>query len=133
MATLFSKISVNRVEPTEASYGDSVRVFVPVTYITGREGEYFTVYAAIGNERTLFFDEILFAERRYYFLATPIWATVTVYVDIPITEKISLGTYDVYAKVKEPNFVSETLLNCITIVGIPEAAFSNLVATYRRA
>jgi hypothetical protein len=121
---------VTYTTPVEA--GETCTVKVRFTYQGPSISR--SLYAAIGNKHTGYFDEILYGSRT---VSVPNTETPTQYeaeVGIAITSSISPGgsPYDVYAKINgaTPYIISPILENVITVTGAPaEPSFSNLQIT----
>jgi hypothetical protein len=88
------------------------------------------IYAAIGNSGIWGFDEILHASRDIYVPLAQVWTQFPATVKIPITSAISAGIYDIYAKLLDPQIVTDPLKDVVKVES-SEPVFSSLSATYR--
>jgi len=112
----FRNITIDSIEPTEVEVGDTVRITARVEH--RGSADVATIYAAIGIQGWLWFDEILHDQRAWSFAQSSGWEDYYPWVDIDISA-IPSGVYDAYVKVRAPLLVSPTVHNCITIVTMP--------------
>jgi hypothetical protein len=111
-------ISLQAPQVVELNVGDTLRVVTTFGY--RGPSRQLTLYAAIGSQGMLWFDEII-ASQRTIDLPESLsgFTTCEESVDIPITEVISGGTgYDLMAKIKEyPSQTEVRVADVVNIIG----------------
>jgi len=113
-------ISMQSPQVVELNVGDSLRLVTTFGYLG--PSRQLTLYAAIGNQGMLWFDEIIAAQRT---ITLPeslgSFTTCEESIDILITEAISPGSgYDLMAKIKEyPSQTEVRVVDVVNVIGTP--------------
>jgi hypothetical protein len=113
-------ISLQAPQVVELNIGDTLRLAITFGY--RGPGRQLTLYAAIGSQGMLGFDEIIAAQRPITLPESlSSFTTCEESIDISITEAISPGTgYDLMAKIKEyPSQTEARVADVINIIGAP--------------
>lgn len=124
----YRNLEIVSYSPTELSVGDSLQITFRVEHIG--EAQTGTLYAAIGVKDT-WFDEILKNDISVSFPESEVWESKTMNISIPITQVISSGEYEFYAKligVTGPDLYVYSPQNVLAIEGIPpEVVLSGII------
>jgi len=107
--------------------GDKLRV--TCRYSHRGKAESVLLYAAIGNSGWAGFDEVLHGSKTISVPEDTSWQFREAYVDIAITSAISVGVYDLYAKIDGgiPKVISPTLHDVVEVLAeIPDSEFGEI-------
>ena len=109
--------------------GDKLRVTCQYSHIG--EAESIQLYASIGSEGWLGFDEILNASKTINVPEDLSWEYHEAYVDISITLALDGGLYDLYAKLGGlvPKVISPTLLDVVEMIAVGDSEFGEITIT----
>ena len=109
--------------------GDKLRVTCQYSHIG--EAESIELYASIGSEGWLGFDEILHASKTISVPEDLDWEYHEVYVDISITSSLDGGLYDLYAKLGGliPEAISPTLEDVVEMLAVGDSEFGEITIT----
>ena len=113
----------------QVTAGDKLRIYCRYTHIGKADSQ--PLYAAIGNDGTFGFNEILHASKTLSVPEDASWQTREDYVDISITTSISTGVYDLYAKIGGtfPKVISPTLQDVVAVSQIGDSDFGEISIT----
>ena len=106
-----------------------MRIYCRYTHIGKADSQ--PLYAAIGNDGTFGFNEILHASKTLSVPEDASWQTREDYVDLSITTSISTGVYDLYAKIGGtfPKVISPTLQDVVAVSQIGDSDFGEISIT----
>ena len=109
--------------------GDKLRVTCQYSHIG--EAESVQLYASIGSEGWLGFDEILNASKTISVPEDLSWQYQEAYVDISITSALEGGLYDLYAKLGGliPKVISPTLIDVVEMIAVGDSEFGEITIT----
>ena len=109
--------------------GDKLRVTCQYSHIG--EAESIQLYASIGSEGWLGFDEILNASKTINVPEDLSWEYHEAYVDISITLALDGGLYDLYAKLGGlvPKVISPTLHDVVEMIAVGDSEFGEITIT----
>ena len=112
-------ISLQAPQVVELNMGDTLRLVTTFGY--RGPSRQLTLYAAIGSQGALWFDELIAAQRPIDLPESPSsFTTCEESIDISITEAISSGSdYDLMAKIRE--YPSQTEVRVADVVNIISA------------